>query len=104
MDKREIQQVITSRKEIGIRLAYTIFYLIVFEILKTVVQLAVLFQYIYLLVTRRPNEPIRKFSNKVASYGYRIMRYVTLNDNQRPFPLSDFPEEVERPVDPVTYN
>ena len=84
-----------DRKDIAVRLLYTIFFLIVFEILKLIVQVCVLFQFVLLLITRAHNEPVQRFSNKVLSYAYRVMRYVTLNDNQRPFPFTDFPIEMD---------
>jgi hypothetical protein len=84
-----------DRKDIAIRLLYTIFFLIVFEILKLIIQVSVLFQYALLLLTRSHNEPVQRFSNKVLSYAYRVMRYVTLNENRRPFPFTDFPAEME---------
>jgi hypothetical protein len=93
----------SQRKEIAIRLLYTILFLIVFEILKLIVQLCVLFQYVFLLITRNFNEPVRNFSNKVLSYTYRVMRYTTLNENQRPFPFSEFPGDVEQPEEPVQF-
>jgi hypothetical protein len=86
-----------DRKDIAIRLLYTIFFLIVFEILKLIIQLSVLFQYVLLMITRAHNEPVQRFTNKVLSYAYRVMRYVTLNENQRPFPFTDFPLEIEPP-------
>ena len=85
------------RKNIAIRLLYTLFFLIVFEILKIIIQVCVIFQYVYLLVSRTYNMPVRNFSNKVSGYAYRILRYVTLNENQKPFPFHDFPTELERP-------
>ena len=51
--------------------------------------------YVPLLITRTHNDPVQRFSNKVLSYAYRVMRYVTLNDNQRPFPFTDFPLEMD---------
>ena len=39
----------------------------------------------------------------IYSYGYRLMRYLTLNENQRPFPFSQFPAEVEPPDDAVRF-
>lgn len=84
-----------SRKQIAIRLLYTFLYVIIFELLKVVVQVTVLFQFIYLLVTREYSEPLKNFSNKVATYAYKLIRYMTLNDNERPFPLRDFPTEME---------
>ncbi len=83
------------RKHIAIRFLYTLFFLIIFEILKTILQVTVLFQYISLFITRNHNEPIRGFSNKVWIYAYRVMRYATLNENTRPFPFTDLPEEME---------
>ena len=85
------------RKNIAIRLLYTLFFLIVFEILKIIIQVCVIFQYVYLLVSKTYNMPVRNFSNKVSVYAYRVLRYVTLNENQIPFPFHDFPEEFEPP-------
>lgn len=100
----EITESPVSRKKIGIRLLYTILYLIVFEILKTVIQITVVFQYIYLLITKKYSAPVRNFSNKVATYAYKVIRYLTLNDNLRPFPFHEFPEEMEKPEDHVVYD
>ncbi len=93
-----------SRKKIAIRLLYTIFFLIVFEILKIIIQVAVLFQYVYMFITKDYNDPIRNFSNKVSVYAYRVMRYVTLSENEKPFPFQDFPEEMEMPETEVLFN
>jgi len=101
---QEITESALSRKTIGIRLLYTVMYLIIFEILKTIIQVIVVFQYIYLLITRKYSSPLRNFSNKVATYAYKIIRYVTLNDNIRPFPFHEFPEEMEKPADHVIYD
>ncbi len=86
-----------SRKKIAIRLLYTILFLIVFEIIKIIIQVSVLFQYGYLLISKTCNHPIRNFSNKVSVYGYRVLRYVTLNENEKPFPFDNFPKEMELP-------
>ena len=92
-----------SRKKIGIRLLYTVFFLIVFEILKIIIQVAVLFQYVYLFITKTYSNPVRRFSNKVSFYTYRVMRYVTLNENTLPFPFADFPEETDAPESEVRF-
>ena len=49
-------------------------------------------------MTLRHNEPAGSFANQVAAYGYRVMRYLTLNENHRPFPFSDFPAAIELPT------
>jgi hypothetical protein len=97
-------QVLISRKQVAIRLLYTLLYMAIFELVKTIVVLITLFEYFFLLITLHHNEPARAFANKVATYGYRVMRYLTLNENQRPFPFSDFPEEIEFPDEEVRFD
>ena len=97
-------QVATSRKQVAIRLLYTLLYVAIFELVKTVVLLITLFEYFFLLITLQHNEPARTFANQVATYGYRVMRYLTLNENQRPFPFSDFPGEIESPDEEVRFD
>lgn len=106
-DKEEMQnleEIKASRKQIGIRLLYTVLYFIVFEILKFVIEVTTVFQFIYLLVARKYSEPLRRFSNKVATYAYQVIRYLTLNAIYRPFPFHDFPTEMEAPEDPVRFD
>ena len=86
-----------SRKAIAVRLLYTIFFLIVFEIIKLIIQVTVLFQYVHLFITMKPNEPVRRLADKLSVYAYRVLRYTTLCENTRPFPFADFPQELEPP-------
>jgi hypothetical protein len=91
------------RKKIVIRLLYTVFFLIVFEILKIIIQVSVLFQYVYLLISKTYSKPVRNFTNKVSIYAYRVLRYVTLNENEKPYPFHDFPLEMELPEQEVFF-
>ena len=93
-----------SRSQIIIRLLYTVLFFIVFGIVQTIINLATVFQYIVLLITLKPNEPVRRFANQVAAYGYRVMRYLTLNDNLRPFPFNELPQDIEPPVSEVKFD
>lgn len=94
---------LSARQDIAIRLLFTILFLIVFEILKVVIQITVVIQYIYLFVTTSHSEALRKFSNKVSFYAYKVMRYLTLNENMRPYPFTSFPENVEPSESEVTF-
>ena len=89
------QEQIVSGKQIAIRLLYTILFLVILGIVLFIVKVVVIFQFIYLFSIRKPNESVRQFSNKIAAYGYRIFRYVTLNESQRPFPFADYPPELD---------
>lgn len=92
-----------SRTKILIRLLYSILFLAVLSIVNFLIQLATVFQYIMLLITLNPSEPVRRVSNQLAVYGYRVMRYLTLNDNVKPFPFTEFPPEMEPPVGEVRF-
>ena len=98
-----IEEAKTPRKQIGIRFLYTLLYLVVLEVTKMVVQVSVILQFLYLLIAQKHSEPLRNFSNKLAAYAYKVIRYATLNDNFRPFPFNDFPAEMEKPEDRIQF-
>ncbi len=99
----EFRETAVTRKTIGFRFLYTLFYLIVFEIVKILLQITVLFQYVSLFIWKRYSDPVRDFSNKLTSYAYQLMRYLTLTDNIRPFPFSTFPTEKDDAAEVVDF-
>ena len=92
-----------SRKEIAVRGLYTLLLTIMFEALEIIIHLTVMFQYVHLFTTQSYCVPLRTFSNKLTTYMYKLLRYITLNENTLPFPFSDFPEEMETPEIDVTF-
>jgi len=95
---------VVSGKQIGIRLLYTILFLVILVIVLAIAKVVVVFQFIYFFSTRKPNESVRQFSNKISTYGYRIFRYITLNESQHPFPFTDFPPELEPSEEQITFD
>ncbi len=85
------------RAKIGVRLLYTILFLVILNVMNFIIPLISLMQFVILLLTKNYSEPLRSFSNKASAYVYRLTRYVTLNENTKPFPFMDFPNEMERP-------
>jgi hypothetical protein len=92
-----------TRGQIALRLLITLLFFAVFGILKTVICLTTLFQYVYLFITLQHSEPVRVFANKAVTYAYRVWRYITLNENRRPFPFTEFPELMESPEEEVSF-
>ncbi len=84
-----------SRTQIAVRLLYTVLFLAIYCLLKSIILLTTLFQFASLFITLKQSEPVRTFANKVVTYSYRVWRYITLNDNRRPFPFAEFPPEME---------
>jgi len=93
-----------ARGKIGIRLIFTLLFLVILSLMHFLIQMTALIQYAILLTTRSYSEPLRSFSNKAAIYVYRLIRYITLNDNIRPFPFTEFPQEMESPEDRARFD
>jgi D-alanyl-lipoteichoic acid acyltransferase DltB (MBOAT superfamily) len=92
-----------SRKDVVIRLLFTILFVAILWIVKCLIYLTVVFQYVYLLVALKHSEPVRAFANRLAAFAYQLIRYLTLNDNEKPFPFKPFPVEMEAPAEEVSF-
>jgi hypothetical protein len=87
-----------TRGQTGIRILATLFFIIVvWSILETLIFLVVTFQIIYTLIAEKPNLWIGGFANRTIAYFYRVLRYLTFNQDRMPFPFSQFPDEIEKP-------
>ena len=85
-----------ERKETGIRILLSLLLLLIAEAVRIVLGVTVFFALAWTLITKRPlSERVRRFANRTLSYQYRLFRYLTYNDPERPFPFADFPPEME---------
>lgn len=99
----QVKTFFVSRKDIVIRLLYTIFFFIVLEFLKTLQIFLSCVQYVWVLITLKHLEPLRNFADRLAVMTYRVLRYISLNENQRPFPFSSFSEPLDT-ADTIRFN
>ena len=84
------------RMETGHRIALTLLFAIVAGAIRTVLSLIVAFELLFTLITRRPpGMRVRALANRITTYHYRLLRYLTYNESRVPFPFSDFPEALE---------
>lgn len=93
-----------SRNQIVTRLLYTLLFVPIFGICNALLMLTTLFQFVLLLITQRHSEPVRTFANRLISYAYQVWRYLSLNSNQRPFPFTELPAEMEPPETEVRFD
>ncbi len=98
------EKVTISRMKILLRFLHAVLFLLVFEILRLVVQVTVLGQYVYLLIMGIPSAHLKKFGARVSDYTYRVLRYLTLNENAKPYPFTKFPDEVLPPEADVSFD
>ena len=84
------------RTETAHRIALTVLFAIVAGAIRTLLGLIVAFELLFTLITRRPpGLRVRALANRITTYHYRLLRYVTYNESCVPFPFSDFPEALE---------
>jgi hypothetical protein len=84
------------RKDTLYRIGLTILFAIVAAAIRTVLGLVVVFELLFALITRRPpGLRVRALANRITTYYYRLLRYLTYNESRAPFPFSDFPEPLE---------
>jgi hypothetical protein len=88
-----------TRRQVACRFLLAVGYMLVLHLVKLVLIATALFQHVFVLITLTSSEPARQFANRLAAYGYRVMRYITLNDAHRPFPFQEFPPELEPPAE-----
>ncbi len=87
-----------ERTDTAFRMLYSLLFALVISVLETVVGVLVIFQLLYTLITKRePSRRVPDFGNRLATYFYRMLRYLTYNSDDLPFPFSDFPEALEAP-------
>jgi hypothetical protein len=85
-----------DRSETGIRALKTLLFFIVARVLETVLAVVIVFELIWTLITgREPSHAVRHFASRVLAYLVEIVRYLTYNDDQAPFPFREFPGDPE---------
>jgi hypothetical protein len=92
----ELGQPVVERGETGIRILLTILYAVAFRVASILLFAIVIFELGWSLVTRQvPHDRVRALANRILSYMYETTRFMSYNLADRPFPLSDFPPELE---------
>jgi hypothetical protein len=102
-DMDSFKSIIMARKNIAVRMLYTILFIAIFEVVKGLAWLTVLIQYALLLITTKKNERLVYFGNRLSAFAYKILRFTTLNQNEKPFPFGEFPKEMDKTEDNVEF-
>ncbi len=90
-----------ERGTIALRAVFSLLVALILSVLNSLLGILVIFQLAYSFVTQRvPSARVQELGNNVTAYYYQVLRYLTHNDSQIPFPFSDFPTplEVGRPA------
>ena len=81
-----------ENKESWQRVLFTILFWLIFSVSQFVLGAVVIAQCIFSLVGGKPNDHLLNFGDSLGKYIHEILRFVTYNTEQRPFPFTDFPK------------
>ena len=70
---------------------FMLLFAIAYGIAELLLLVTVVFQFLCLLVTGKTVERLLVFGENLGRYFYQIIRYLTFNTEERPFPFSDWP-------------
>lgn len=76
-------------KSTWIRLLYMIVFGSIYALTRIVVFAIVVLQFFWLLFTGDPNRRLTETGQSFATYTYQLVRYLTFNTEERPFPFDD---------------
>ena len=81
-----------KRSDYCIRLVIALVYFgLLFYLVKTVVGLVLLAQFILGIFAGQINRRLVDFTGDLNRFSYHVLQYLTWNSNDRPFPFSDWP-------------
>lgn len=72
------------------RIGFILIFAVIAGVVRTLIWVVVLLQIAATLITGNTNQHILGFGQKLATYLYHIMLFMTFNTDQVPFPFSDW--------------
>lgn len=75
------------------RAVFMVLFAIISVIARAVITLLAVVQFIVVMFTGRANEAMLELGNNLAKYVSEMVRFVTFNTEDKPFPFSPWPDE-----------
>jgi hypothetical protein len=96
---KQIMRFFLARKNVAVRSLFTFFFALVLIIPIFAILVLTAVQFLLLFVTVKHADAIKSLSHILTLYVYKILRYMSLNENQAPFPFNPMPGELEPPAE-----
>ena len=85
-----IKEHLTARPT-WIRGLFILLFAVIYRVAGVVLAAVAIIQFGFVLFTGQRNERLLGFGESLGRFYYQIVRYVTFNTEERPFPFSDWP-------------
>lgn len=79
-------------KSAWLRVVFVVLFWIVFHVSQLIIAAVAVGQCGFVLITSRPNQYLMQLGDSLSKYVSEILRFVTFNTDQRPFPFTEFPK------------
>lgn len=90
-------------KTAWMRVLFVALFWVVFYLTQLVIAAVVVAQCAFTLISGSPNQQLLKFGDALAKYVNDILKFVSFNTDQKPFPFADFPKsDLATTVEPET--
>ena len=76
-----------------LRLFYAVCFYIVYRFIDIIVVIVCVVQFVHQLFMDEPQQELTKFSQGLAQYVAHIIRYLSWNTDDKPFPFNDWPSD-----------
>lgn len=76
-------------QKIWLRLLFMVILVLLYGVSRVVVSAVVILQFFWVLFTESPNNRLCNLGQSLATYTYQIVRYLTFNTEDRPFPFDE---------------
>jgi Domain of unknown function (DUF4389) len=87
-DKSEMEKHLKSRTT-WLRLVFMIIFCVFVSLASMVGSVIVILGFLWVLFTGEVNRDLRQVGQNLATYIYQIIRYLTFNSEQKPFPFGE---------------
>ena len=79
------------KRQTWLRGLYMLLFIVIFHVAEFVIGAVVLLQFLFTLVTGAPNARLLQFGQSLSRYVYQILRFLTFNSEDLPFPFTEWP-------------
>lgn len=80
-----------TRRDTWSRALFVILFALIYSIAEIVLATTVVLQFGFVLISGERNQKLLEFGDNLSKFIYQILRFVTFNSDDRPFPFSDWP-------------
>jgi len=74
-----------------LRLFFMLLFAVIYSVAEVVLVMVIVFQFLCVLLTGKRNDKALSLGAQLSSFIYQVLRYLTYNSDERPYPFADWP-------------